>query len=160
MKIFISHKNEDATAALNIQQTLRSAGVDTYLDVLDDITSENGEHLTKHIRWKLRECSDVIVVLSNKTKFSWWVPFEIGLATENDMPIANYLVNYEPLPEYLEYWPRLKSQQDVRKYVETRNEVANQILLEKRLYHEAFNQRTDSKASEVERFYTQLKKKL
>lgn len=39
MKIFISHKNEDATAALNIQQTLRSAGVDTYLDVLDDITS-------------------------------------------------------------------------------------------------------------------------
>lgn len=73
--------------------------------------------MTKHIRKKLNECTDVIVILSNNTKKSWWVPFEIGMATEKDMPIANYLISHETLPEYLEYWPRLKSQQDVRKYV-------------------------------------------
>lgn len=35
--------------------------------------------------------------------------------------------------EYLEYWPRLRSQKDIYKYVEIRNEVAKQALLEKAL---------------------------
>lgn len=68
MKIFISHKKEDEHTALSIQQTLVNVGVEAYLDILDDIISDDGEKLTKHIREKLRECSDVIVVLSNNTK--------------------------------------------------------------------------------------------
>ena len=109
MKIFISHKKEDEYTAFGIQQVLENMGIEAYLDILDDTISDNGEKLTKHIRKKLRECSDVIVVLSDNTKRSWWVPFEIGMATEKDMPIANYLTSYEKLPEYLEYWPRLKN---------------------------------------------------
>ena len=101
MKIFISHKKEDEYTAFGIQQVLENMGIEAYLDILDDTISDNGEKLTKHIRKKLRECSDVIVVLSDNTKRSWWVPFEIGMATEKDMPIANYLTSYEKLPEYL-----------------------------------------------------------
>ena len=159
MKIFISHKKEDEYTAFGIQQVLETMGIEAYLDILDDTISDNGEKLTKHIRKKLRECSDVIVVLSDNTKRSWWVPFEIGMATEKDMPIANYLTSYEKLPEYLEYWPRLKNQQDVKKYVEVRNKVARQVVLEKQLNHSYYD-RADSNISETQKFYEELKKSL
>lgn len=159
MKIFISHKKEDEYTAFGIQQVLENMGIEAYLDILDDTISDNGEKLTKHIRKKLRECSDVIVVLSDNTKRSWWVPFEIGMATEKDMPIANYLTSYEKLPEYLEYWPRLKNQQDVKKYVEVRNKVARQVVLEKQLNHSYYD-RADSNISETQKFYEELKKSL
>ncbi len=130
MKIFISHKKEDEVNALTVQKTLTNVGIDAYLDIQDNTIADNGEKLTKHIREKLRGCTDVIVILSSNTKESWWVPFEIGMATEKDMPIANYLISHEVLPEY---WPRLKNQQDVLKYVEIRNKVARQMLPEKSL---------------------------
>lgn len=159
MKIFISHKKEDEETALAVQKALIDAEVDAYLDVLDNITAYDGEKLTKHIRKKLRECTDVIVILSSNTKKSWWVPFEIGMATEKDMPIANYLISHEVLPEYLEYWPRLKSRQDVLKYVEVRNKVERQVLLEKS-YSNSYYQRIDGGMSETQRFYAELKKYL
>lgn len=159
MKIFISHKKEDEVTALKVVNTLTSAGVDAYLDLMDNITADDGEKLTKHIRGKLRECTDVIVILSSNTKKSWWVPFEIGMATEKDMPIANYLISQESLPDYLTYWPHLKSQEDVLKYIEIRNKVSKQIILEKALNH-GYYQRTDGGMSETQKFYQELKKHL
>ena len=156
MKIFISHKKEDEEIALQVLRTLRQVNVDVYLDLLDNIIFDDGEKLTKHIRNKLHECTDVIVILSGKTKDSWWVPFEIGMATEKDMPIANYLIGHEKIPEYLMYWPRLKNYQDVLKYVEVRNKVAKQMYLEKTLDEEYF-QRANGEVSETQRFYSELK---
>lgn len=159
MKIFISHKKEDELTALNVVDTLKTAGVDAYLDLLDNIIANNGEKLTKHIREKLHECTDVIVILSTNTKKSWWVPFEIGMATEKDMPIANYLLSQETLPDYLTYWPRLKNRDDVLKYVEIRNKVSKQIVLEKTL-NQGYYQRADGGMSETQKFYSELKKHL
>lgn len=159
MKIFISHKKEDEITALQVLHTLQQVEVDAYLDLLDNITSDDGEKLTKHIRDKLHECTDVIVILSSNTKKSWWVPFEIGMATEKDMPIANYLISLEKLPEYLTYWPRLKDCQDVVKYVEIRNKVARQMQLERKLY-ESYWHRSDNRLSETQMFYSELKKNL
>ena len=157
MKVFISHKQEDELTALTVQKVLNSVGEEVYLDVLDNTITGDGEQLTKHIQDKLHECTDVIVILSNRTKESWWVPFEIGMATEKDMPIANFLLSYETLPEYLEYWPRLKNQQDVFKYVETRKKVAEQVIHEKAIGNKDF-QRQDNKRAETQKFYAELKK--
>lgn len=158
MKIFISHKKEDENAALEVKETLTSSGVEAYLDILDNTLCEDGEALTKHIKSKISECTDVIVVLSSETKKSWWVPFEIGMASDKDMPIANYLLSYEKLPDYLEYWPRLKNQLDVKKYVEVRKYVSNQILQERALSKHYYQ--FVSYKSETQRFYEELKKKL
>lgn len=159
MKIFISHKKEDEETALKVVNTLLSVGVAAYLDLLDNITADDGEKLTKHICGKLRECTDVIVILSSNTKKSWWVPFEIGMATEKDMPIANYLISHESLPDYLTYWPRLKCAEDVLTYVEIRNKVSSQILWEKAMEHGYF-QKADSGMSETQKFYQELKRHL
>lgn len=157
MKIFISHKQEDKIQALEVQETLNSCDVKAYLDLLDDDISGNGEKLTQHIREKLRECSDVIVILSEKTKASWWVPFEIGMATEKDMPIASYLISYVQLPDYLKYWPRLKNQDDVLKYVKTRNKVSEEYM---RLRSILESRSASPYISETQEFYRQLKQQL
>lgn len=156
MKIFISHKQQDVNYAKEVKQTLASCGVDAYLDLLDDTISGDGEKLTQHIRSKISECSDVIVILSEKTKTSWWVPFEIGMASEKDMPIANYLVSYITLPEYLAYWPRLKNQSDVKKYAEIRDSVSQEFRKSKEVYESA----SVYGRSETQVFYQQLKKSL
>jgi len=102
MKVFISHKSTDSTSANQVQQAFRNLGVDAYLDLLDNFAGE-GEKLTAHIKEQLNKCSDIIVVMSETTKASWWVPFEIGMSAQIEMPTATYLVSDVELPDYLSY---------------------------------------------------------
>lgn len=155
MKVFISHKNTDQLIALRIQNALKTLGVEAYLDLLDDTITEKGEELTRHIRKQLNECSDILVVLSESTKTSWWVPFEIGMAAQKDLPTVNYLQTGIILPDYLSYWPRLKSELDLAKYVVARNKARQEVLNEQRsgrIYANA--------SSETQRFYNELKSQL
>lgn len=158
-KIFISHKQEDEKAALEVKRTLVESGVEAYLDLLDNAICGDGEVLTNHIKEKIRECTDIIVVLSENTKKSWWVPFEIGMASQKDMPIANYLLSKEKLPDYLEYWPRLKDVNDIRTYVKTRREMTSKVQQE-RADRGVLFESADYGISETQRFYAELKKKL
>lgn len=159
MKVFISHKKEDSQVAVFIQNILKNLYVDAYLDVLEGNLLLKGEDLTNHIKDRLSDCTDLLVILSINTKESWWVPFEIGMAAQLDFPIVNYIPNFlsdkkVQLPEYLSYWPKLTKSDDLRKYVETRNTVSQQIVLENSLGKHSFF----SKQSPTERFYKELKK--
>ena len=155
MKVFISHKKEDSITAFKIQNILKSLKIESYLDLLDTNIASSGEFLTKHIKNNLNKCSDILVVLSEETKKSWWVPFEIGMASQIDMPIVNYLKSGIDLPEYLSYWPRLKNDDDISKYVDTRILVNRQVILERSGIH-----KYAGAESETERFYATLKKTL
>lgn len=111
MKVFISHKQEDSITARLIENELKKLNINYYLDLLDDTITENGKTLTDHIRANLEGCTDMIVIMSQNTRYSQWVPFEVGLATERDMPTATFLKEDVLLPEFLQYWPRLKNVQ-------------------------------------------------
>ena len=130
LKVFISHKDIDCDIALHVQNVLAENQVDAYLDLLDNSITETGEKLTKHIKKKLNECSDILVVMSENTKNSWWVPFEIGMAAQKDLPTVSYLNSGIVLPDYLSYWPRLKDNADILKYIQSRNKVRNEIINE------------------------------
>lgn len=82
MRIFISHKLEDAATANLIAKELKEIKVECYLDLLDNSITESGKVLTDHIRANLNDCTDIIVVMSNVTRFSQWVPFEVGMAAQ------------------------------------------------------------------------------
>lgn len=154
MKVFVSHKKEDSTEALHITRAFISQGVKAYLDLLDNI-EDDGKALTDHIKTQLNSCTDIIVVMSENTKRSWWVPFEIGMATQIDMPTASFLTSTSSLPSYLSYWPRLRSTTDVKKYVEVRKTVERKMQL---LYE---NYSIDKRRRfETPEFYKQLKAKL
>ena len=155
MKIFISHKQEDSFTANQIANELKSCNVAYYLDVLDESMTQNGKELTDHIRDSLNKCSDIIVVMSSITRLSQWVPFEVGMAEQVDMPTATFLKEDVMLPDFLQYWPRLKKVADIRKYVSASNDVDQEYQKFRPIYEEATFQQ-----SKVERFYDVLKKRL
>lgn len=156
MKVFISHKKEDSAYALLVKQALDNLSVDSYLDVLDESVSNGGKALTDHIKSNLNDCTDIIVVMSEATKRSWWVPFEIGMAAQVNMPTVSYLTSSVCLPEYLDYWPRLKSISDVAKYVSVRKRVT-QHYRSRDPY--TYSQR-GYRYLETPTFYDQLKREL
>lgn len=122
MKVFISHQKKDSEIASQIYSRLRMYNIEAYLDTFDDSFTTNSKALTEHLKEIVRCSSDILVVMSENTKTSWWVPFEIGIAANQNLPTVTYLQNYVTLPEYLDYWPRLKSLDDITKYVKIRNE--------------------------------------
>lgn len=67
--------------------------------------------------------------MSEETKESWWVPFEIGMSAQVDMPTVSYLESDVTLPSYLSYWPRLRTPSDVDKYVATRRRTTQAIKM-------------------------------
>lgn len=151
MKIFISHKNEDSLIAKQLDSKFKLHGINTYLDVIDEQISNNGKALTEHIKNAMSECSDIIVVMSEKTKNSQWVPFEVGMSAQRDMPTVTFLVENVELPEFLEYWPRLKDYSDVEKFICAKNQTKNN---ERVIYESAAG------ISSTEYFYQALKKLL
>lgn len=158
MKVFISHKQQDSSTALSIQSAFKRYGIETYLDVLDTSINGGGKTLTEHIKQELNTCTDIIVVISKWTKLSWWVPFEIGMSAQIDMPTANYLSSDEELPSYLDYWPRLTSIIDIATYITVRNNVKQQMYRQ----DSAFGNYVVAKQrkSETPEFYRQLKQAL
>ena len=155
MKVFISHKKEDSGLALTIQSAFSKNGVTSYLDLLDSSITSDGKELTEHIKNSLNTCSDIIVVMSDATKHSWWVPFEIGMSAQVDMPTASFLKSEVVLPSYLSYWPRLKTISDIDKYVAVRKKTEQDIT--NRYGQYSFVNR---KAFETQTFYEALKREL
>lgn len=151
MKIFISHKQEDSDTANRLASELSSLGIPYYLDILDSTVTTSGKALTEHIKSNLNDCTDIIVIMSEATRFSQWVPFEVGMSAQNDMPTATFLKSNVSLPEFLEYWPRLKYPSDIAKYVSTRREVQDEYV--------RYDMAQTTK-SQTERFYDVLKRRL
>jgi hypothetical protein len=154
IKVFISHKQEDAYTANCIANELKALQVSYYLDLIDYRVTNSGKELTDHIKHNLNNCTDIIVVMSQNTKYSQWVPFEVGMSAQIDMPTATYLQGTVDLPEFLEYWPRLKHPNDIQKYVVARNDV-QQEYRSKYLYESVGEQK-----SQTARFYEVLKQRL
>lgn len=152
MKVFISHQQKDAVEAKMVYDTLRRSGVDAYLDLLDSSLMKDGQRLTEHIMSQITESTDVIAVVSDNTKESWWVPFEIGVATDKPRPIATYICGPVLLPEYLDFWPQLRTQSDIVKYVQKRRSYTYAAFDNTRMLSESVQIRKNS----IAQFYSAL----
>ncbi|PUA19357.1 toll/interleukin-1 receptor domain-containing protein [Glaciimonas sp. PCH181] len=117
MKIFISHQQVDSELALSLSKRLLTVhGISTYLDVIDSAVSASGDALADHVKDELGKCTQLLAVVSDATRASWWVPWEIGIATEKDFPLATYAGGYTAVPDYLSKWPYLRSTADLDLY--------------------------------------------
>ncbi|WP_034886198.1 toll/interleukin-1 receptor domain-containing protein [Gillisia sp. JM1] len=81
--VFLSHKKEDKNECRKIAEYLKEAEIDYYLDELDEDLQQaaaqgNPELITESIKKGIRESTHMLVVVSEKTYRSEWVPFEIG----------------------------------------------------------------------------------
>jgi hypothetical protein len=118
MKVFISHQRADTARAATIANYLWvHHRIESYLDVVDPVIGTHaGPDLADHVREQMDSCNSLLAVVSYETAKSQWVPWEIGIATEKDFPLATFSDSILPLPEFLQKWPYLKSDADLDRY--------------------------------------------
>lgn len=121
--VFISHKSEDIEIAKQIADLLQAEGVDVYLDVNDSglqiATKEgNADEIVKCIEKALMVNTDILVLVTDKTKESWWVPYEVGFAKMGKKSIASLLLkNVSEFPDYLKIEKKLNGLADLKRYI-------------------------------------------
>ena len=109
---FISHQSRDALSAEKVATTLSRQGYPCYLDTFDPSVDGDSPDLESYLRKVIAACTNLMAIVSQATKTSWWVPLEIGVALERQKHIATYLLNAEDLPSYLWLWPMLWNERD------------------------------------------------
>ena len=77
-KIFISYSSADRDFARELANNLRMLGHITWMD---DEEIRWGESLINRTQQELRSASAVVALLSDASKSSQWVSFELGAAT-------------------------------------------------------------------------------
>lgn len=163
MKIFISHKKEDVFQAKKISTFLTYIGVDNYLDELDHYIYSSNEELTNHIKEEMADCTDLLVVLSVKTQTSWWVPFEIGIASDRNYPAVTFLTDSAKLPDFLTFWPTitgLEQLKHLKNSILSRERSINMYNYEQRLRLLEGREDFAEKPNFTKQFYTKLKNDL
>jgi hypothetical protein len=107
--VFISYQSADREAATKIADYLLGAGVDVYFDQYDgDLRisnqSNNPKNLVDSLCKGINNSSHMIVLVSNDTMKSRWVPFEIGFGYEKTFLFTLCLkgIPKGALPEYLQ----------------------------------------------------------
>lgn len=157
IKIFISHQARDSLLAKEISKHLLSAHkIESYLDVID-ATNKAGEELADHIRGELGRCTQLLAIVSDATKLSWWVPWEIGIATEKEFPLATFGREIE-LPEYLRKWPYLRSISDLDSYAESSKLASKQLITAS--LDSVLSESLTNRHSATEYFYKDLRRRL
>jgi hypothetical protein len=117
IKVFLSHKSEDSEVAGAIAYRLKTQHqIDVYLDVIDRNLEKSGPDLADYIRAEMEKCTQLLAVISAKTRESQWVPWEIGVATEKERPLASFVNPPATTPEFLRKWPYLQSLQEIDRY--------------------------------------------
>lgn len=122
--VFISHKSIDMEAAKQVAEYLMGNGIDVYLDKLDEglqkATKENdAQKIVDSINNALMCSTDILILVSNQTQASWWVPYEVGYAKKGNKQIASALLNgkLNGFPDYLKIERMIKGASDFENYV-------------------------------------------
>ena len=153
MKVFISHQQQDSHIAQMVYNELSDYNINAYLDEFDRNLSSDSKALTEHLKEIMRKSTDILVVMSYNTAKSWWVPFEIGMAANQDLPTVTYLQDNTKLPEYLDYWPCLKSINDIPKYIQAHRQVLQESIQSR----ESINFSRNYDYENTQMFYNRLK---
>jgi hypothetical protein len=94
-KVFISYRSLDSRAASALENAIRSAGADVYLDrrdpELETISvgaAEQRQPVMQSIRAGLESADTLAAIVSRLARGSWWVPAEIVLALDKGKEVV------------------------------------------------------------------------
>lgn len=129
MKVFLSHQKRDSVLSAQIAQRLKAIhGIDCYLDLIDNYIGKSIESLADHLRVEMSKCTQLLAVISPSTSASQWVPWEVGVATEKDFPLATFSGGNALPPEFLRSWPYLRSDADLDEYARASKQADNTFV--------------------------------
>ena len=106
--VFVSHKSNDAAKAVQVAERISANGLSAWVDVADPSGVSDGPDLADHIRRILASSRSLLALVTSATKESWWVPFEIGIAFQQEKLLASY-GSRASLPSFLHKWPNVQT---------------------------------------------------
>ena len=122
--VFISHKKEDEDVAIDVGSYLTDiVGVNIYLDIQDcvlkeAVNAENDQKIVNSIQKGLECSSHLLCLVSDQTRLSWWVPYEIGFADKKKIDVAVLKLKEVPeIPSYIKIKKTLLNLDDFLRYV-------------------------------------------
>lgn len=116
--IFISHQFADLPLARRVGEILKDLELDIWLDENDiatqqAATSGDERKLAEAIEMGLSNCTHLLALISDATRNSWWVPYEIGSVRGRSKPLAFFVhKDVRNLPEYLVFGQKILDQYD------------------------------------------------
>ena len=116
--VFLSYRHTGKTTAWDLAHDLDRRGRRVFIDVHDNTLVPGQENLDDALVTAIDNARTMIIVVSDETQGSWWVPWEIGVSTPFGKPRAMYkLQTSRPLPAYLEKLQRLQSSTEANSWV-------------------------------------------
>lgn len=134
--VFLSHSSKDKPSLKGVIAFLKKFGADVYIDLNDvSLPAKPSPETAKKLKTQMKRCSKVIVLVSENSKESKWIPWEVGLADMDKTPQKIALLpktEYEnaqwPQQEYMGLYNRIINYAGIW-YVQDA-ETGSKILLE------------------------------
>ncbi len=117
-EVFLSYQHSDKHTALQLAAYLDQRGRYVFIDVCDDTLLPGDRDLDDALTTAIANADTMVIVVSDETQSSWWVPWEIGVSTSSWKPRAMYkpMVS-RPLPAYLQKLERLQDPVTANRWV-------------------------------------------
>mgnify|MGYP003303447278 CR=1 FL=1 len=78
---------------------------------------ENDKLIVESVKKGLKYSTHLLCLISDKTRLSWWVPYEIGIADNKNLNIATLKLNTtDDIPSFLKIHPYFYGTEDFIKY--------------------------------------------
>lgn len=153
--VFLSHKREDKEACRTIASYFKNAGIDYYLDEEDSVLQHASSNkdpikITESIKKGIRESTHMMVVVSDKTYKSQWVPFEVGYGHASILDKENLITREDriklsvltlkdivekTLPDYLQVGYVIKGTKSLNDYIsKITDRLEKSLISESRIF--------------------------
>lgn len=133
--VFVSHTTKDDHLAEEVAQCIRSFGLTAWVDSDHLDRKHDGPSMASTIQGVIRRSYCLLAVVTSATSESWWVPFEIGVASDRDRYLSTYGDPRMSLPSFLEAWPRVRDHDELHVWCE---DVKAKKATYRPTFHEAY----------------------
>lgn len=107
--VFVSHTTDDDELVEDVARCVRSYGLTAWVDSDHLAPDDDGPSMGERIKDVIGRSYCLLAVVTGATSRSWWVPFEIGIASDKNRFLSTYGSPRVDLPSFLEVWPRVEN---------------------------------------------------
>ena len=133
--VFVSHTTKDDDLAEEVAKCIRSFGLTAWVDSDHLDCKDDGPGMASKIQGAIRRSYCLLAVVTSATSASWWVPFEIGIASDRSRYLSTYGDPRVGLPSFLAAWPRVRNHDELHAWCK---EVKQKKTMYSPTFHRAF----------------------
>lgn len=114
--VFVSHTSGDDELADDVAKCIRTYQLSAWVDSDHMDSNNDGPDMADKIKRVIRRSYCLLAIVTSATQRSWWVPFEIGVASELSRFLSTYGEHSARIPSFLATWPRVKDHVELHRW--------------------------------------------